>query len=510
MGTTTLQSQAFNVGGDISITPKQNIGILFHGFINPIGIDKQNTTYLKNNGTLDSSILTNSFIKRDIDNLNYNINYRGVFGKYEHHIITADADYSEYDRSSLENLQNDFYDAAGIEYHDPSYFRINSPAHINVRSAKIDYQRLIKKNVFEAGVKISKVKSINKIDFERMQNGNYTPIDTLTDHFTYNEQITAAYANYIANWGKTSLIVGLRVEETKANRLSLNPNRVADTSYFNFFPNIQVTHDVGEEHQFILNYNRSISRPTYQDLNPFVGYIDQYAYSRGNPFLRPQYTSTFQFSDVYRIKFKATLGLNVTKYFSAMVFKQDDETGVYTTIRENIGTRYQYALDILAPFDITRWWQITNDIAATYERYVYTIPGAKNRSVYDLLVKSNQNFSLTRKLKADVNLSYETPTYYGIKSYREQFFMDAGVSYTILHDQGSIKLAVTDIFNTQTDRYNTRFLNLDLRGREKQGTRFVVATFAYRFGNNVLRNARKRTGGITDEQTRLGGSTSEN
>ncbi|RYZ94147.1 MAG: TonB-dependent receptor, partial [Sphingobacteriaceae bacterium] len=72
--TTLTKGHSFNAGGDISITPKQNIGFLFHGFVNSVGIDKDNTTIIKNNGTVDSSIITTGFIDRNIDNLNYNIN----------------------------------------------------------------------------------------------------------------------------------------------------------------------------------------------------------------------------------------------------------------------------------------------------------------------------------------------------------------------------------------------------------------------------------------------------
>jgi iron complex outermembrane receptor protein len=511
-GTTKTNNNSFNVGADFILNAKQNIGILFNGFVNPNGIDKENTTRLSTNGRLDSSIITRSFIDRHIKNLNYNINYRGVFGKKGQHVLSADADYSQYNRTSLEDLDNAFTDAAGATYRAPLFFLVNSPADINVRSAKIDYTWAASaQNTFEAGLKLSKVKSINKIDFKEMQSGGgYQLVPELTDHFVYNEIIDAGYVNYIGKFGKWSVTAGVRVEETKANRKSFNPNRVADTSYFNIFPTVQVNYDVNDDHQLSFSYNRRIARPNYQDLNPFVGYVDQYTYSVGNPFLRPQYTSNFQLSDIYLIKFKGALGVNITKDFYTTVFNQDNATGRYTTTKDNIGSRYQYMAEVTAPFDLTPWWQITNYAQGTYEHYAYTIPGAASVGTWDLLVRLTQNFSITKKFKAEVNGSYETPTYFGIKYYREQYFFSAGLSHNVLHDQGILRLAVSDIFNTQIDRYNTRFINLDLRGREKVGSRFVTATFTYRFGNNTLKAARKRTGGISDEQTRLSGSNSEN
>ncbi|RYZ93685.1 MAG: TonB-dependent receptor, partial [Sphingobacteriaceae bacterium] len=429
-----------------------------------------------------------------MDNLNYNINYRGVFGKYGQHTLSADADYSQYDRRSVENLQNNFFDDNGAPYPQPLLFKVNSPSDITVYSAKVDYTRLIQKHsVLDAGIKFSKVNNTNKIDFEEKQAGVFTPVAKLTDHFIYDEQINAAYVNLNRNFGKVTVIAGLRAEQTLANRKSLNPNRVADTSYFNIFPNVQVNYDINDNHQLNFSYNRHITRPNYQDLNPFVSYIDQHTYSTGNPFLRPQYMHSFQVADIYLIKFRGALSYNIIKDFQATIFTQNDTT-LFTT-RENIGTRHQIKAEIQAPFDLTKWWQVSNFLEATYERYYYNSPGAQNRDAYDLILRVNQTFNINPKLRAEMNANYETPTYFGIKNYREQYYFSAGVSYTVLSEKGNVRLAVSDIFNTYVDRYSTRFLNLDLRGREKLGTRFVTATFIYRFGNSALKNARRRTSG---------------
>ncbi|MEO6148700.1 MAG: outer membrane beta-barrel family protein, partial [Mucilaginibacter sp.] len=397
----------------------------------------------------------------------------------------------------------------GTEYRDPLLFRINSPSVITVYSGKVDYTQLIQKHsILDAGVKFSKISSDNKIDFEEKQNGQFENVANLTDHFIYHEQINAAYVNFNRKFDKLSFTAGLRAEQTLANRKSLNPDRVADTSYFNIFPSVQVNYDVNDDHQLSFAYNRRITRPNYQDLNPFVSYIDQHTYSTGNPFLRPQYMSNFEVADIYLIKFRGALTYSVIKDFQATIFRQNDTT-LFTT-RENIGTRHQIMAEIQAPFDITKWWQVSNFLEATYERYFYDMPGAKRRNAYDLIARVNQTFIITPKLRAELNAYYETPTYFGIKYYREQYYFSAGTSYTILNSQGSIRLAVSDIFNTQVYRYNTNFLNLDLRGREKSGTRFITATFAYRFGNVQLKNVRKRTGGNVEEQNRLSGSAGDN
>ncbi len=510
-GTTRLKNYTFNTGADWAISPKQNIGFIVHGYATPADIDKRNTTNIAYNGVPDSVITTNSGIDRNIYNLNYNLNYKGTFGSDDQHILSADLDYSDYDRRSDENLRNDFFNPAGVQVRDPLFFQVTSPADINVYSGKVDYTRVLsKESSVEAGIKLSKVNSDNRIDFNEQVDGSYQLVPNLTDHFVYKERIEAGYINYNTKIGSTDVSAGLRAEQTHADRTSFNPNRRADTSYFNLFPSIQLIRGIGEEHQFTLSYNRRIARPNYQDLNPFVAYIDPYAFSTGNPFLKPQYVNYFELADTYLIKFKAALSFSVTNDFYTTIYEQNNATGVYTTTKSNVANRHVYGLEITAPFDITPWWQINNYIELSHSRYFYKDAGAANKHAYDFLIQMNQAFSITEKFKAEVNGNYETPTYFGIKNYREQYYFSAGLSHVIMRDQGTIRLAMSDIFNTQIDRYDTRFLNLNMRGREKPGTRFVTVTFSYRFGNNSLKAARKRTGGSGDEVSRMGGSTNDN
>ncbi|MCC8409734.1 TonB-dependent receptor family protein [Mucilaginibacter sp. UR6-1] len=510
-GTTRLKSYTFNTGADWAVSPKQNIGFILHGYATPADIDKRNTTNIAYNGVPDSVITTRSGISRNIYNLNYNLNYRGFFGKDNKHVLSADMDYSDYNRRSDEELRNDFFNPAGVQVRDPLFYRVISPADINIYSAKIDYTRVLSSSgSVDAGVKVSKVNSDNRIDFNEQVDGNFQLVPGLTDHFVYKERIEAGYVNYHTKIGATDITAGLRAEQTHANRTSYNPNRVADTSYFNLFPSIQLIRGVGEKHQFTLSYNRRISRPNYQDLNPFVAYIDPYAFSTGNPFLKPQYVNYFELADTYLIKFKAALSFTATNDFYTTIYEQNNATGVYTTTKSNVANRHVYGLEITAPFDVTPWWQINSYFEFSHSRYFYKDENAGNKHAYDFLTQINQSFSITDKFKAEVNANYETPTYFGIKNYREQYYFSAGMSHIILHDQGTIRLAMSDIFNTQIDRYDTRYLNLNMRGREKPGTRFVTVTFNYRFGNSTLKAARKRTGGAAEELSRMGGSSNEN
>jgi iron complex outermembrane receptor protein len=149
------------------------------------------------------------------------------------------------------------------------------------------------------------------------------------------------------------------------------------------------------------------------------------------------------------------------------------------------------------------------NLLASYQRYAYFDQGVGNISTTDFDLRVLQTFKLSNTVKAEVYSDLESPTYYGINHYEAEFQSRAGISKSILNNNGSIKLAVSDIFNSEDYRYTSQYTNLNLTGFEKSGSRFVTATFTYRFGKQSIKTA-KHSSGNTDEQKRLSGSNNEN
>ncbi len=382
----------FNVGADYQLSKGQNIGFLVNGFDNSITIDKLNTTLISTNGQRDSTINTQSAINRDINNMSYNLNYKANLNSSGNTVISADADYSNYHRRSAESLQNSFLDAEGLPDNAPIFYIDNSPSHITIKSANIDFTQTLSKSAhFEAGVKSSRVSSDNQIDFEQQVKGGYIPVTTLTDHFMYNERVDAAYLKFDGKFNKTGITLSLRDERTNSSSWSFNPG--SQTNYYNnnyndLFPNIQLSQELDKNNQLTAFYTRGIQRPNYQDLNPFIGYVDQFYYSNGNPYFKHDYINTFEISDFILKKYKVSVGMIITDDYYNTIFEQDDSTKVYTNIKVNLGTRYQYLLHINIPVDITNWWNVNADadVIGYHEKYVY----------YGDSVASKKNITISR------------------------------------------------------------------------------------------------------------------
>jgi len=316
-------NNTFNVGADYQLTSRQTLGFLINGFDNDAKIDKRSTTNIYTNGLSDSSINTTSKINRDIYNMNYNLNYKATLDKAGKSVLSADADYTDYHRISTEHLRNDFFNASGQNENAPLFYLDNSPSHITIKSANIDFnQALSKNNQLSMGVKSSEVNSDNQIDFDQLINGTYAEDIALTDHFVYKERIDAGYLQFDSKFNKTTLSVSVRGEYTHFTDESINPSRHADSSYFNLFPNAELSQQLDKNNLLTLSYSRNINRPNYQDLNPFVSYVDEFYSSKGNPFLKPDYLNTYRISDLFLDKYRGSLSMVVTDNFFSTILNK--------------------------------------------------------------------------------------------------------------------------------------------------------------------------------------------
>src|SRR5690606_4611971 len=70
--------------------------------------------------------------------------------------------------------------------------------------------------------------------------------------------------------------------------------------YSSLFPTLYVTRELDSNNTVTINTGRRIDRPAYQQLNPFLFFINEYTYSVGNPYIQPQFTWNFQASHTYK------------------------------------------------------------------------------------------------------------------------------------------------------------------------------------------------------------------
>jgi iron complex outermembrane receptor protein len=497
-------NNSFGLGMDYYLSRMHTIGFLVSGLITDANILKNNSLTIYNQSVLDSTIHANSDLDRHISHLNYNINYNGKLdntGK----TLSADLNYTTYNRSSSEYITNRFNDATGKTYRDQLMQRNLSPSDIHIWQAIVDFTApLSKTSKLMAGVKYSRTGSNNDLIFGPFINGAYQNDPKFTNRFIYSEEVNAGYVNYADKLDKFDLTAGVRVEQTIAKGNSITSGQVVNSNYTDAFPNVLLTYNYDEKHDFSLSYNRGIKRPEYEQLNPFLYYVDLYDYTAGNPNLKPQYTNSIALSYSYNKTFVTSLYSAITgNAYGFSFYEQNDSTKVNVNTRVNLGTVYVYGVRFFAPVTFTNWWNADFNVDASYQRYIsYPVNGNLNKGTQDIVLSSNQHFIISPTFSASIYGWYESPNFYGVNQFKAEYHVDAGISKRLFDNKASLKLSATDIFNTLRDRTYTDYKNLKLKGMDKIETRVAKLTFTYRFGKTTIKNTSHRTGN-EEEQNRI-------
>lgn len=405
--------------------------------------------------------------------------------------LTVDLDWSKFKSSKRVNYRNQYADVGGKEAPEEKE-RSGMPIGIDIYVAKLDYEHpLSKSSKLEMGTKYSNVKSDNDLLFEKLVDQGWVNDVSRTNHFVYKEQIAAAYLDYNNSIGKWSLKAGLRGEYTFSDGNSITMSKRVKRNYFELFPNANLSYSFNEKHILSLGYTRKVTRPNYRQLNPFDYYIDKLTFERGNPYLNPQFSNEFSLSYTLLQRYNLTLGINDVKDAIVESMGQDSVAGTTWVIRENLGRNLTSYLNLNIPVTVSKLWSMNNNITGIYFDFDGMIAGLPvNRKSFLVQAMSMHNLKMSKSLSANVNLRYFSPFKYNVYDLKSRWDMEVGMTKTF-KERSSLKLAVTDVFNTGNQNLSTNFGPFDSRIRQHQDRRVVRLTYTYKFGN-LKNNYRKK------------------
>ena len=194
----------------------------------------------------------------------------------------------------------------------------------------MDYDKTWDKVSLSAELKFSHILTENSFAFFNIEGTRSTLDSTKSNDFNYTENVAAAFANVNYKFNPFFTVnAGVRAENTDSHGqliadIDIN-NKDVKRSYLNFFPNVSLSFDKQEDHAWNLSLGRRITRPNYQDLNPFETPTSQLVIWQGNPFLNPSYSMNYQLSYSYKQKYVITAAYTETSDFFAKLIETTGE-----------------------------------------------------------------------------------------------------------------------------------------------------------------------------------------
>lgn len=497
-------SHSIRTGIAYYTSDKNTLSVELSGdFINSIDDNVSNTFIGSQASTIDSTLRSEN--KMDGHFNSFAINFNDIFlmdtlGRK----LSTEIDISRFEDNNATGYANFLYDVKGTLMRNPLIMRSGMPSLIQIQSAKIDYVHPLNKgSKLEAGLKFAQVTTDNDMKFERQNNDRWENMPERTNHFVYDERVAAMYINYHLTIGKLTGQAGLRSEYTFSDGNSITLQNRVQREYVDFFPAISLQYNASDTHKIGLTYNKRISRPNYSNLNPFLYFLDEYTYQRGNPYLQPAYTHSFGLNYTLLNKFNFSLGYDLTNDAMTEVMEQDDLKKTTTVYQDNFASSQNWYININAPFNFAKFWESNTDISAFYLGFkTETLDFPVNNGQFAFQFTNNHTFTLTPSLKAEITGNYRSSLTYSIYKIGQQWSIDAGLNQSFMNKKANLKLAVSDLFDSRTHYVTTHYANLNAVIDSKWETRVVRLTLSYAFGNSKIKASKRDIG--SEEKARVG------
>jgi len=362
-------------------------------------------------------------------------------------------------------------------WEDESYFLNDSSAirqgkdatHIlateHTTSFTVDYVKPLRSGRLEAGAK-SQWRRL-PVEYTIIPGSNSIIYPGMGEWSDWGEDIYAAYVNYVYEKPKFDVEGGLRAENTSVF-YTIAPENVYypkndSYSYFEFFPNIRLTFKMDNKNNLSAFYNRRIDRPGEPELRIFPKYDDPELLKVGNPYLRPQFTQTFELA--YKLRWESgSVFLSGYRRMIEDAFQRiysidisNPDYSIVNKIYQNTGSATNTGLELIFSQQVVKNWKLSgsfnwynNEIEAysgilyfPYER-AFSID-ATTDNTWDFKVNNQVDFLFGYQLQI-------TGVYYAPKNIPQgkqlsRSSVDLGLKKGVLRGKGELIFSFSDIFN---------------------------------------------------------------
>ncbi|QIE58955.1 TonB-dependent receptor [Rasiella rasia] len=381
-----------------------------------------------------------------------------------------------------------------------------------------DYVRPIGENAqFEAGYRGNFEKTVTDylLTEQLTPGGAFVRNDSLSNVFTYEENVNALYTQYGNKFGKFSFLLGLRLEDTQlkgevtGEDITSNDdfNVNFDNSYTGLFPTVNVVYELGERENVTLGYNRRINRPRGFFINPFPSRSSEANVFQGNPSLRPAFANAFDLGYLKRWS-KLTLTTSVYYQRETDAFERvSEDTGEVTpngvpiirTIPFNLATNERYGFEAGVLYNPAKWLRLNGS---------FNFFGFKTVGIFNDVDYGTENTSWFARGSSKVTLPYkidwQTTAFYRGPRINAQaetegmLSVNLAFSKDIMSDNATIGFNVSDLLNSRKRNTTTITPSFESESEFQWRERQFNLSFTYRFNQKKERQRGGRGDGDFD------------
>lgn len=486
--TTRANNHTAQLNLDYVINDRNTLNLASTASVSPNKeFDNTQFTEMRNAGRLlDSTFITESDLLEDKNSISVDLTYKHNFK--EQGDLKLNGHYTKYSRTNNQNARSDYFDTNN-QFMRTFGFYTDNLQDIEIYTTQLDITTSVGSVDFETGLKGSFIKSNSSIDYYNTTNEEQLHIANLSDDYRYDEEVYAGYLSASKDWGKVGFKAGLRAEQTKSSGFSASLLEINELMYFELFPTFYLTYTPHDDHSFAFDYSRKLTRPRYEDLNPFRYYINESNFSEGNPNLRPNFSHNFNLN--YTLKGSYYFDFYYRdngNYISTLAF-QDNQNLVLRDITQNVLESTSYGFDFNYGKTVTDWWYLYTYISIFHEDETFVALESNNQTVTNSVdggyidFTNYLNLSKDGTFKGEVGITYLSGFMEGSYTKEETTNLTLGLRKSLWNKRAVVSLQANDLLNKANSRISSKYLNQDNAYFVKPETQYIRLGFTLNFGN---------------------------
>lgn len=493
------------LGLDVQVSEKTIMGVLVNGLDNRWSMDAFNENFETANGMPISFV---DIVNDEVNQLrHFGANYNIKHNFTEAEFISMDFDYLYYKFENPTNYTNSFFDENRM-FINTELLRSDKTTPITTLVGKLDYSKKVNDKLnYQAGVKATKSDLENDVSVENEVNGAFVIDPTLTNFSELDESILAAYAAADYSFDeKTTAKVGLRYEYTNSELVTNTQGKVVDRTYGIWFPSVFFNRKITEDLNMNLSYSKRITRPTFNDLAPFVIFFDPNTFISGNASLQPAISNTFKYDINYKSYF---LSFGYTDQDASIASFQetiDEETGRLFFVADNLDYTRTFSIIAGIPVKIANWWRTQNNFTFIKQKVrAFYLGEPVIQDLGNFSANSTHSFKISDSFSAELSGFYNGPSFFGTARYEEVYGINIGFQKKFSDKWGTLKFSINDALDSVEFVGGTDLpdQNIFTRNVFDFSNRTFTLTYTRNFGNSKLKSSRNRETGSEAERRRV-------
>ena len=489
-------------GFEYFIDPKQSFAL--SGTISNGARNSSGDTYTVDTGPGEKKFYRYSDNKSDRNGYDINMNYDKKFSDSKHK-LTSFMRLS----NGLNDGNNEFYNTPVTDNVSVDRARDGSDGTNKSLDFQLDYVRPIEKgSKLEIGLS-SKITDRGDEQLSYAFNESlkqYELDNNYSNKFVYEEAVHAAYVQYSRNIWLFNVNAGGRYETVTMLSELINTNEKFENPYSSFYPSLSMSFGAPQLLQIQTSYSKRVNRPRSRQLNPFLSKQDARNFRKGNPFLKPEYTDSYEINFG---RFSRGISVNLGAYYRYTTdeierFKQVNEDGTSIATYANIdeertkGIEYNFVGTLRKNLRLmlsgsVYWDEINSDLFGS--DYNKTIQGQRIRftTMWNINPKTEFMFFMFYRPASDIAIGTMNALNFSSMSFKRK----------LMDDRLNLTLNIGDPFNlsgfgfrTWGDFDDDGTRDWEQYSERKWQSRNIRLSIEYRFGKmeDKSRFSRQRRG----------------